>query len=131
MSEELSARVSLLDAQLVDAKRLPVGRIDDLEFSVPDAGKTPELTGILTGSEALGTRIGGGIGTVMARVSTRLRSSEEPRGPTRIDPALITELEPLVRLRLDFDALEHVAGLERWLADRFVGRLPGAGDEAE
>jgi hypothetical protein len=127
MTEELSARISLLDAQLVDCERLPIGRIDDLELEVE--GRGPSVTAILTGSEALGQRIGGLTGAAMAAISARVRIGS--KGPTRLDPALVEEILPLVRLGVRFADLEEVAGLEHWLERHVVGKLPGSGHEAE
>jgi hypothetical protein len=56
MSEgrQISARIALLDKQLVDSDRLPIGRVDDLELSLPAGGGPPEVEALLTGAEALG-----------------------------------------------------------------------------
>ncbi len=127
MSSDLSARISLLDNQLIDADEVPVGRVDDLELSVRDGGP-PRVQGVLTGSQALGERLGGGIGRLMAAVSARLRSADAAEGPTRLEPGLIAELEPLVKLRAPLRELDQVAGLERWLTENVIEKLPGAGD---
>lgn len=125
MSEELSARIALLDMQIVDCERLPIGRVDDLELERPGHGSKPRVVAVLTGSEALGDRIGGITGRWMGAVSRRLRDAP---GPTRIDPALIAEVAPLVRLRVAFHDLPDVAALERWLSRHVIEKLPGSGD---
>lgn len=130
MKDELSARFDLLDNQLVDSDRLPIGRIDDLEFAFPDAGPA-YVEALLTGAEALGQRIDGPIGRAMTAISALLRPRDAPSGPTRVEPDLIEEIDPLVRLKVRFSDLPHVAGLERWLARHVVEKLPGAGDVAE
>lgn len=130
MSRSISLRIALLDNQIVDSDRLPIGRVDDLEVEVEDG--RPRVTEIVTGSEALGGRIGGFLGRRMATVSARLRSpAEEEEGPPRIDIAAVSEIEPLIQLKVGKDELPRVAGLERWLAANFVGRLPGSGDASE
>lgn len=129
MSREISLRIALLDNQVVDCNRLPLGRVDDLEVEVEDG--SPRVTAILTGSEALGDRLGGLLGRAMAATSSRLRAPSRRQGPPRIDAGAIEELEPMIELGVAKDDLPEVAGLERWLADRFVGRLPGSGDESE
>jgi hypothetical protein len=129
LSRSISLRIALFDNQIVDSNRLPIGRVDDLEIEVGDG--SPRVTAILTGSEALGGRIGGFLGRWMTAVSARLRSPAEEEGPPRIDVAAVEELEPLIELRLEKDELPEVAGLERWLATHFVGRLPRSGDASE
>jgi hypothetical protein len=129
MSRSISLRIALLDNQVVDSNRLPIGRVDDLEIELGDG--SPRVTAILTGSEALGGRIGGFLGRWMAATSARLRSSAEEEGPPRIDIAAVEEFEPLIELGVEKDEMPHVAGLERWLAERFVGRLPRSGDASE
>jgi hypothetical protein len=131
VNEHLSARIALLDAQIVDCDRLPVGRVDDLEVRFPGVGQTPELGPILTGSQALGERLGGVLGRWMSSISMRLRAPVSSPAPASIDIALVVEAEPLIRLSVPADELEGVAGLERWLASRVVERLPGTGHATE
>lgn len=123
-----SLRFALLDQQIVDADRRPVGRVDDLELALPTDGGPPVVETVLTGAEALGGRIGTAFGRGMAAAAARLRSSP---GPTRIDAGLIAELEPVVRLSAPLSDLPEVAGLEAWLARHVIGPLPGAGDARE
>jgi hypothetical protein len=128
MSRDLSARFTLLDAQIVDADDLPIGRIDDVELTVPEDGGPPRVAALQTGMEALGPRLGGALGHAMAATAARLRADRSHGGPTTIDPTLVTDLEPMVKLAVRIDDLPGVAGLERWLSRNFVSRLPGAGD---
>jgi hypothetical protein len=129
MSRSISLRIALLDNQVVDCHRLPIGRVDDLEIEVEDG--RPRVTTIVTGSEALGGRIGGFLGRWMAGASARLRSPAKEEGPPRIDLAAVKQIEPLIELKVDKDELPQVAGLERWLAANFVGRLPRSGDASQ
>lgn len=131
MTDHVSVRMGLLDKQIVDCNRLAIGRVDDLELAVSAADGAPKVDAILTGAQALGERLGGALGGSMAAAAVRLRSRSAPPGPTRVDPALVAELEPFVRLTVRFDDLPHVAGLERWLATTIVEPLPGAGDASE
>jgi hypothetical protein len=128
MSEELSARIVLLDNQIVDSDGLPIGRVDDLEISPSARGCRPRVTALLTGSEALGGRLNGGIGRTISAISGRIRSPSQEHGPTRLDPSLIDELEPRLKLKRPLRQLEGVAGLERWLSENVIQRLPGGGD---
>lgn len=131
MSDHVSVRMGLLDKQIVDCERLPIGRVDDLELSAPDDGGAPKVEAILTGAQALGERLDGTIGRWMAEAAARLRPRSFPAGPTRVDPALVAELEPFVRLTARFDDLPGAAGLERWLGRHVVAPLPGAEDASE
>ena len=125
--EHLSLAYDLLGAQIVDAERRPLGRIEDLELELEEGG-APRVTTILTGLEALGQRVGGTLGRWAAGVAARLRPADEPGGPTRIDARHIEKVRPLVELDVRFAELPQVAGLERWLARNVVGRIPGSGD---
>jgi hypothetical protein len=129
LSRSISLRIALLDNQVVDCNRLPIGRVDDLEIEVEDG--RPRVTAIVTGSEALGGRIGGFLGRWMAGASARLRSPAEEEGQPRIDLAAVEEIEPLIELKVQKDDLPQVAGLERWLAANLIGRLPRSGDASE
>jgi hypothetical protein len=128
VKEDISVRMTLLDAQIVDCDRLPIGRVDDLELHFPADGRPPEIARVLTGSQALGERIGGRIGRLMASTAERLRPPDSQRGPSSLDVGLIRETKPMVRLGVQADELDQIAGLEHWLAERFVERLPGTGD---
>jgi hypothetical protein len=128
MKETVSARIALLDNQIVDCDRLPIGRVDDLVIEVGGGGA--RVTALLTGSEALGGRIGGRLGETMERVSARLRPRAEPAGPPAVPVQTIGEVGSLIELDVTLDELPQVAGLERWLA-RYVERLPWSGDASE
>ena len=126
MSRHVSLRIALLDKQLVESARLPIGRIDDLEIELD--GAVPRIGAILTGAEALGDRLGGTVGNWMSRTAARLRSRDHPPGPIRIEPEIVDRLEPMVQLGVPLSELHHVATLEKWLAREVVEPAPGAGD---
>ncbi len=125
-SRTISARIALLDKQLVDVEGLPFGRVDDVELRFAEE-RPPEVTALLTGAEALGPRLGGPVGRLMTAAAARLRSRSTPSGPPKIGPELIEEIEPLIRLTVPLSELPQAAALERWLGAR-IARLPGAGD---
>ncbi|MDP9401642.1 MAG: hypothetical protein M3P39_12020 [Actinomycetota bacterium] len=131
MKRHVSLRIALLDNQIVDADRLPVGRVDDIEISVPARGERPELAALLTGAQALGERLGGGFGGALAATAARLRRPDLGGEPARIEVRHIAELTPLIELAVSLRDLPHVATLERWLADHVIGPLPGTGDARE
>ena len=122
----MSLRMTLLDKQLVDADRLPIGRIDDMEIELPAEGGRPRVTALLTGAQALGERLGSGLGRRLAGSARRLRGPGGDDRPARVEPGTVRRLEPFVELGVSFADLGDVAGLERWLAQR-VERVPGAG----
>ena len=70
-----------------------------------------------------------GKSTLVNRILGRRQSvvADEP-GPTRIEIGDIDALAPEIRLHAHLSDLKHIAGLERWLGDNFIGRIPGAGD---
>jgi hypothetical protein len=127
----LSVKIALLDKQLVDSNRLPFGRVDDLLLSESSKEDGPRVEALLTGAQALGERLGGSVGGWMAAAAARFRPRSGPKGPTRIDPSLVTELEPFVQLSVRFEDLREVAALERWLSRHLIEPLPGAGDASE
>jgi len=128
MSHHESLRFTLLDQQLIDAENRPVGRVDDVQLDLPDHGGPPEVTGVLTGAQALGERLGGVTGRLMASVASRLRSGQRRGEPVAIPAHLITTDANLVTLAVPVRDLPDAIGLERWLAQHVVEGLPGAGD---
>lgn len=130
MSDELSLRLDVLDAEIVDADEIPIGRVSDVLLSAGD-GEPPRIEALATGSQALGDRLHGLAGTAMARVSAQLRPGASGPGPTTIDVEHVAEIDLAVRLHLRLDELPHVAALEHWLARNVVGRIPGSGHAGE
>ena len=129
MSRSLSLRLDLLDRQIVDADDIPVGRADDLEIDVRDG--VPQVTALLTGAQAIGERIGGRRGRLMARVARRLRAPQDQPGPAAIPIDAVEEIDLEITLRLPLRDIPHVAGLEHWLARHLIGPLPRSGDARE
>lgn len=132
MSRHLSLRHDLLDNQLVDCERVPIGRVVDLDLELGAAagGAPPPIPSILTGSEALGRRLGGRLGHWIERLSARLRPLSSPPGPTRIPVSAIGEIGLELVLRHRLDDLQELAPLEHWLRRNFIGRIPGATRDA-
>jgi sporulation protein YlmC with PRC-barrel domain len=117
----------LLDRQIVDADGEPVGKVDDVELTPADDG-VPVVTALLCGQQALGERIGGGLGRWIAAVARRM---SEPPGlpPARIPMDLIAEVSSAVHLSVRRELLVDPP-LETWLRDHLIGRIPGARDES-
>lgn len=124
---DVSARLSLLDLQVVDADELPVGRVDDVELVVEERGQA-RVAVLACGQRALGPRLGGTLGLALQATAARLAGGEQQAG--RIDVGLVKELTSVVCLSRPLRDLTGIAGLERWLAVHLVARLPGAGTPA-
>ncbi len=126
----ISARLRLLDLQVVDSDGLPIGRVDDVELDRSPDGVS--VVALACGQGALGRRLGGTVGRWLLSSAVRLRAAgpeaDPPDGVTRIPAALVGELSSVVRLTRPMAELHGVAGLERWLTAHFIGRLPGAGE---
>lgn len=127
MSDHISVWLDLIDHQIVDSERRPFARIEDLELDVASGDPAPAVESLLVGAQAFGERFGGTVGRWTARTAARLRDDGSDE-PVRIDPALIDEIDPLVKLSVPLRDLAQAAALERWLAHNLVARIPGAGD---
>ncbi|MBV1856684.1 hypothetical protein KUA19_41930 [Catellatospora sp. NEAU-YM18] len=117
----------LLDRQIVDRAGLMVGNVDDIELDVGDDG-VPYVVALLSGQEALGLRMGGRIGSLLARVARRLRQADEP--PLRIPYDMVARVGTDVVLSVHRELLPE-PGLERWLRENLIGHIPGARDEGQ
>ena len=124
------AALELLDRQLVDRDGLLAGKVDDLEFSLPDDGDDlPTLVAILSGLGALASHIGGRTGRWLAAVEQRLANEPETT-PSRIPYEFVTDLGAAVHLSAARDELDS-SRAERWTRDVIITNIPGAGHEAE
>jgi sporulation protein YlmC with PRC-barrel domain len=121
--------LDLLDNQLVDSDGLPVGRVDDVVLEARN--ERPHVTGLVVGSSALGSRLGGAVGRVVTGVSERLRDRARPPGSPVIDTGAVDRLRPEVKLRMTMAELPDLAPLERWLSGNVVRALPGTDHAGE
>jgi hypothetical protein len=122
--KNLSVRLDLLDQQIIDSEERPIGRIDDVVLETGTDG-IPRVTAVLVSAEVLGERVGGYVGTAMRRTSARMRREAQP--PT-IPATAFARWSPRIALNVPLRELPHIAGLERWLGEKIVSRIPGAGD---
>ncbi|MCU7726276.1 hypothetical protein ODJ79_21315 [Actinoplanes sp. KI2] len=115
----------LLDRQIVDRDGEPVGKVDDVELDYDERGDA-YVTGLLLGQQALGERIGGGLGRWISAVARRM---SEPPGqpPIRIGYDLVAKVDSAVHLSVARELLPEPP-LEGWLRAHLIGRIPGAGD---
>jgi hypothetical protein len=122
--QEFTANDLLLDRQLIDARGVPAGRVDDLELSDPQDGQPPVLTALLCGPTAYGPRIGGRLGTWWLAIGRRLRPVTDPY-PNRIPLELVDHVDrleiTLLTVREELDSYRF----RRWVEDKIIGRIPG------
>ncbi|MCK2218826.1 hypothetical protein MF672_034290 [Actinomadura sp. ATCC 31491] len=119
----LHAQLHLLDRQLVhDGDGRLVGKVDDLELDFDEQGR-PYVTAILMGPLALGPRVGGVLGRLMAGAARLLGAQAPPRVPM----ADVSRVASAVHVAGDLEP----AALERWVREHVVRPIPGARHESE
>jgi hypothetical protein len=124
------AVLELLDRQLVDRAGRLVGKVDDVEFELPDdPDGLPQVTALLAGLGALANHIGGDTGEALAAAERRLAERRD-RHPSRVDVALVRDLASAIELDADRDELDTNRG-ERWVRDVIIAKIPGSGHAAE
>jgi sporulation protein YlmC with PRC-barrel domain len=119
----LYAGRQLLDRQIATIEGRSVGKVDDLEIDLDHPGG-PVVSALLTGQIALGARFRGRLSVWVTSVAQRLRDTGDI-SPRRLDIRLVSSVEATVTLRVPYGDLEP-ADLEGWLAEHFIGRIPGA-----
>jgi hypothetical protein len=124
----LDAGLDLLDRQILDSNDTPVGKVDDLEFTLDDYGRAV-VTSLLLGPLVLGPRLGGHLGAWVVGIGRRLRPDGDPE-PARISIDDVREFGSTVKLRIPVEDTGTQA-LETWLRTKIVLRLPGATHEAQ
>lgn len=123
----VDAGLMLLDRQIVDKDGKMAGNVDDLELTFPEEGTGPPIvTAIYAGPGALARRIGGRLGEWIESVHTRLHPNEQP-GPARIPFGVVKRFDNHVELAVSKDDLD-VSMFERWVRERIIDRIPGAGE---
>ena len=121
MADEMHLVRDLLDKQLIDRERRRMGKVDGIVIH-PRRGKPPRVVAMEAGAAVLGARIHPGIGRRIERLLRRLdrRASE----PVRV--AMEKILHRGLDVQVDVDARRTSAlALERWFAEKIVGRIPG------
>lgn len=118
--DELFVSLRLLDRRVVDADGEPLGRVDDLVLE-DDGGSPPRLVSILMGPEALGARLGGVLGDVVAGAG-RLRPDRASAPEVAI--ADLDTVDTEVRLEAHRHDLPFPRS-EAWVRDHVIGRIPG------
>ena len=124
------AVLELLDRQLVARDGRLVGKVDDVEFEIPDdPGALPNVTALVSGMGALAAQLGGSTGQALAAAERRL-AADRNRHPSRIDLAVVTDIGSAIELAADHDELD-VNRAEHWTRDVIIDKIPGAGHVAE
>jgi hypothetical protein len=122
------AALHLLDRQVVDPDGRLVAKVDDLELTQRDDHRLA-VTAILTGPGALGPRLGDRLGQWVVAIWRRLRADTDPQ-PGRIDATHIAEVDSVVHIAVRAGEL-HINGLEAWVNQQVVTKLPGATHEPD
>lgn len=118
--EEVFVSLRLLDRRVVDADGEPLGRVDDL--ALERDGTSARLVSIVMGPEALGARLGGVLGQLVAGAA-RLRPEGAGAPEVRLEEVDSVDVE--VRLRAHRRDLSFPRS-EGWVRDHIIARLPGA-----
>lgn len=113
----------LLDEQLVDRNRRPMGKVDGLVLDFTREGR-PRLAALEVGPTALSRRISPRLERLIGRVVRGLGVSDGK--PERFDPAKIVHFGNEIELDVDAEPTKAYAW-ERWLREHFVSRIPGSG----
>jgi hypothetical protein len=117
-----------LDRQIIDPRGRFVAKVDDLEL-IARADGSVAICGLLTGPGALGPRLGGRLGRWTVAIWRRLHPREDPL-PVRIGVHEIMRVDSAVHVTRPA-ALRHQGGLEEWVHDHVIGRIPGVTHEPE
>jgi sporulation protein YlmC with PRC-barrel domain len=112
----------VLDKPLLDANGHPVGRVDGIVASWRP-GEMPRLAYLEVSGTTLARRVHPRLGLVAGRLARRL----SPGGGQawRIPWSAVRSVATAIHLSVDGKASPALAW-ERWLADRVIGRIPGA-----
>ncbi|CAN7369738.1 hypothetical protein LJR027_002060 [Terrabacter sp. LjRoot27] len=119
----------LLDHQIVGPDGALLGNVDDLEMISDDTGWL--VTGLMVGPAALSQRLPGLLGRWVYAVWRRLHPSSDPT-PVVLPLAHVTSIGSVIEVNLAAaQALSSTFGLELWLREHVISRLPGATGDAE
>jgi len=110
----------ILDKQIVDAKKVKLGKVDGLVIVLRE-GKPPRVAFIECGAAVVARRLGRWCERFVLALNRRLGVRAKPR--YRIPWSKVTKVD--IEVTVDVD--EHpLLAWEEWLRDHVVGRLPFA-----
>jgi hypothetical protein len=115
----------VLDAQLVDRRQEKIGRVDALLLELEE-GQPPRVATIVIGAAARAARVGGWM--VWLRRAMRSLAGRRAEHESHIPFRAVRCIADTIELDVDGHTLD-AGHLERWLAERVVCRIPGAGGE--
>ena len=113
----------VLDNQLVDREKRPVGKADGIVL-VLRKDKPPRLAYIEVGMSTMAHRLSARLGRFVERLGRKWGVRQGK--PFRIPWAKVGHVGIDVELDLDADETPAMAW-EKWLARHIVGRIPGSG----
>ncbi len=110
----------VLDKQIVDAKKVKLGKVDGLVIVLRE-GKPPRVAFVESGTAVVARRLGRWCERLVLALNRRLGVRAEPR--YRIPWSKVTEVD--IEVTVDVD--EHpLLAWEEWLREHIVGRIPFA-----
>lgn len=124
MRQLIDLDLDLLDRRVVDADGRHVGKVDDLLLELPADDSAPRVTALLLGPGALGGRFGSRLGGWIAAAGRRLAA--DSTGMIEIPIERVRRIGNVVELDRAWEKIPGRRGLETWLRDDLIGRLPGA-----
>jgi hypothetical protein len=125
---KIDLALNILDRQIVDKNGRPAGNVDDIEFGWPNDGRGPPfVTALLTGPGALSERLGGRLGKWISSIHSRLTGDPQP---ARVSMGVVQRIGVKVELTLDATQLKTWE-LQRWVRDKIILKIPGAGHAPE
>jgi hypothetical protein len=124
----IDVHMDLLDKQVIDSEGRMCGKVDDVELT-READGTTLVTALLIGPIALAPRFGGRFETWLISLA-RHAAGDLERPPHRIGMAHVIEIDSAIKLDVSSSDLDLSLG-DQWVAERIIGRLPGADHASE
>ena len=115
----------VIDSQLVDKHREKIGRVDELLIELEE-GKPPRVATIVIGGMARARRVGDWLVACHRAVHALFGEREEHVSHVPFDA--VRCIADTIELDVEAKELESMH-LERWLGERVICRIPGAGGE--
>jgi hypothetical protein len=116
---------NVIDTQLVDRHQQKIGRIDELLLELEE-GKPPRVATIVIGGAARARRVGGWM--VACHRAVHALFGQRAEHESRVPFDAVRCVADTIELDVEGNTLESM-GLERWLSEHVIGRIPGASGE--
>lgn len=125
---EVPLALRVLDHQIQAPDGSPVANVDDIELEL--SGNNLTATALLCGPGALGERLPGRLGTWTLAIWRRITLDPYPR-PLRVPLTEVQDITSAVILTPEAArTLQRRLGLETWLQQHLIDKIPGSGAEA-